>query len=267
MQSLRVSSFAGIAAGLCLLLGSCASSSESAGRDTLTADVGRYSMPPSGLLRARVGVPPFEVKGAGITADVSGLAADQLNTLLVNTERFDVIERTQLDQLLKEQSLEGIVKGSELARPAEIRGVDYLLLGKVTNLRVKAEKTKKGFNLGSIPIPGTGGRAAGLFDFENKSSTITIDCGVDLRLVDPTTGAIAAADFSEYKKTDTIGATGLSILGANSDADATLNIDADNKGKVLRLALDDCIKKMMPKLDRALLERGKAMAAKTEAPK
>jgi curli biogenesis system outer membrane secretion channel CsgG len=102
-----------------------------------------------------------------------------------------------------------------------------------------------------------------LFDYSNKSSTITVDCGVDLRLVDPTTGAVAAAEFSEYKKTDTIGAMGIEIIGADAGHQADLKLDSDNKGKVLRLSLDDCLKKMMPKIDRVLLARAKAASTAT----
>jgi curli biogenesis system outer membrane secretion channel CsgG len=249
-----------------LALAACTTSSESAARDTMTADVGRFSPPPSGIQRARVGVPPFEIKGAGITDDVSGLAADQATTLLIKTQRFDVIERAQLDQLLKEQKLEGVVKSDEMAKRGAVRGVDYLLLGKVTNMRVKGEKTGKNLGLGVLPIPGAAGRAAGLFDYTNESSTITVECGVDLRLVDPTSGSAVAAEFAEYKRTDTIGATGIRIIGANADADATLRIDADNQGKILRLALDDCLKKMMPDVDGVLLARAKAPATDTSSP-
>ncbi len=254
---------AGVGAGTLVLLSACVSSGESAERDSLTADVGRFSPPPSGIQRARVGVPQFQLK-PGVTQEVSELAADQITTLLINTERFDVIERAQLDQLLKEQNLEGIVKSGEMAQQAQVRGVDYILIGKVTNLRVKGEKSAKSFGLGSIPIPGAGGRALGVFDYTNKSSKITVDCGVDLRLVDPTSGAAAVADFSEYKKTDSISAMGIDILGADANAEADLQLDDDNKGKILRLALDDCIKKMMPKIDRMLLARTKAAAGAAE---
>ena len=251
---------AGLGAGFLAFLSACVSSGETASSDSLTANVGRYSPPPSNIQRVRVGVPQFQVKN-GVTAEVSELAADQITTLLVNTERFDVIERAQLDQLLKEQNLEGIVKGGELAQPAQVRGVDYLLVGKITNLRVKGEKSGSGFGLGRLPIPGAAGRAAGLFDINNRSSKITVDCGVDLRLVDPTSGSVAVAESSDYKKTDSISAMGIDILGADANAEADLKIDDDNKGKVLRLALDDCIRKMLPKIDRTLLARAKAAAA------
>jgi curli biogenesis system outer membrane secretion channel CsgG len=246
-----------------LVFAACTSSSESANRDQMTAMVGIYEPPGPGVVRVRAAVPVFQ-KGDKLTTDMAELASDQLVSLMVNTDRFDVVERNQLEALLKEQGLEGIVRSGELAQMAQVRGVDYLLLGKITNFRVKAEKTSKGFNLGSIPIPGTRG-ALGLFDINDKNSKIQVDVGVDLRLVDPTTGSAMAANFSEYQRVDSLGAMGVSILGANAQADAELSVDADSQGKILRLALDDCIRKMLPKIDRALIARAKAEAAKAAA--
>jgi curli biogenesis system outer membrane secretion channel CsgG len=242
-----------------LVLASCTSASESSSRDAMTSNVGVYDAPPRGILHARVAVPSFPISEK-LTIGMNDVAADELVSLCANTDRFDVIERGQLDQLLKEQSLEGIVKGGELARPAEVRGVDYLLLGKVTNLRVKAEKTGKGFNLGSIPIPGAGS-TLGLFDINDRNSRVQVDCGVDLRLVDPATGRVAVANFAEYQRVDTIGSMGVSVLGSRAQADADLEIDADSKGKILRLALDDCLRKMMSKIDKTLVARAKAVPA------
>jgi curli biogenesis system outer membrane secretion channel CsgG len=246
-----------------LVFAACTSSSESANRDQMTAMVGIYEPPGPGVVRVRAAVPVFQ-KGDKLTTDMAELASDQLVSLMVNTDRFDVVERNQLEALLKEQGLEGIVRSGELAQMAQVRGIDYLLLGKITNFRVKAEKTSKGFNLGSIPIPGTRG-ALGLFDINDKNSKIQVDVGVDLRLVDPTTGSAMAANFSEYQRVDSLGAMGVSILGANAQADAELSVDADSQGKILRLALDDCIRKMLPKIDRALIARAKAEAAKAAA--
>lgn len=229
----------------------CATSSESASADTLSADVGRYPPPPQSLERKRAGVPAFldATKGGSKSDKMGALAADQLTTLLVNAERFDVIERTQLMQLLKEQELEGIVDPNELAQPGKVRGVDYLVIGKVTNFRVKAVKSKSGFGLAKI------GNIFGAGDVKTESTEISVDVGVDLRVVDATTGAIVAAEFGEYKKHDSVSAFGLEILGANATAGSDLTIDEDNQGKLLRLALDHCLKRMLPKLDRGLRKR------------
>ena len=236
---------------LALGLAGCQSTSETAERDQLTAHVGIYDPPTTPLEKVRVGVPPYAVtKGAEGLADI---ASDQSVTLMVNTERFSMIERTQLFQLLKEQGLEGIVRNGELARQAQVRGVDFLLLGKVTNFRVKAEKSKAGFGFGNIAGPL--GINVGGFDNTNKKSRIKAEVGVDIRLVDPSTGETPVAQFGEYTRTDEIGAIGIEVLGTNAEADAELNIDEDNKGKLLRLALDDAIRKMLPKTDRYLRQR------------
>jgi curli biogenesis system outer membrane secretion channel CsgG len=234
----------------------CATSSESAQEDTLTANVGNYGPPPAGLKLKRAAVPPFldasgKERSRSASENLGALAADQLTTLLVNSQRFDVIERAQLDQLLKEQGLEGIVDPNELAQPNKVHGVDYLLIGKVTNYRVKVAKTKTGFGIGRVT------EAIGVGEIKNDKTEITVDCGVDLRVVDPTTGSLIAADFAEYKKTDTLKSMGVDVLGVNATAEGDLQLSEDNQGKILRLALDQCMRKMMPKLDRALLARQK----------
>ena len=244
-----------LAAGAALVVGGaigCSSSKESASRDTLTQNVGMYPPGPSGVDKPRVGVPPFQVQaGSGFGGgggDLNNLAADQMTTLLDQTERFRVIERAQLQKLLDEQNLEGIVKPGELAKQGQVRGVDYLLLGKVTNLRVKHEKKGNGFGLAQI-----GGMVnMGGADVKNDETVITTECGVDIRLVDPTTGELLLSNFSEYKKTDSAKSMGLAILGANAQSKADIQLSEDDKGKILRLALDDAVRKSLPKLDKFL---------------
>jgi curli biogenesis system outer membrane secretion channel CsgG len=240
--------------GLAVVTAGCASSSESAKRDVMTADVAKYPPPPPGIERPRVGVPPFQVQGTGGFAgsDVNALAADQMTTLLDHTDRFRVIERTQLEKLLDEQNLEGIVKPGELARPGQVRGVDYLLLGRVTNLRVKSERKTTGFGLAQL------GNIAGGADIKKKDVVITTECGVDIRLVDPTTGELMMSNFSEFNRKDNAGALGVDILGASAQADADIQISEDDKGKILRLALNDALLKSLPKIDRFLLSNPKA---------
>jgi len=251
-------------ASIALVGGGCASSSESASADTLTGNVGRYDPPPSGAARPRVGVPPFSVsagQGFGGSGDLNDLAADQMTTLLDQSERFSVIERAQLQKLLDEQNLEGIVVPGEMAKPAQVRGVDYLLLGKVTNLRAKKETSSTGFGLAQVGgVFNVGGA-----DVKQKEVVITTEAGVDIRLVDPTTGEIAVSNFSEFKRTDSAGAFGLTILGASANADADLQISEDDKGKLLRLALDDALRKSLPKIDK-LVKSDKVKAATGTAP-
>ncbi len=243
----------------CLVLAfvGCASSQETAEADTLTKNVGKYPPPPPGIAIAKVGVPPFLVTESGKAVQdksLGSLAADQLTSLVLLSNRFEVIERAQLGQLLREQGLEGVVDPSQLAKSGKVSGVDYLIYGKITNLRVKAEQSGTGINVASLPIPFVSSTG---FDWRNKKSRITVECGVDLRMVDPTTGRVVAAHFGEFKRTDSIGAWGISILGVGAQADANLQLTEDNKGKILRLALDEALKKMLPQIDAELLRLAK----------
>ncbi|HEY2588607.1 MAG TPA: CsgG/HfaB family protein [Tepidisphaeraceae bacterium] len=260
--------FVRLGAGVALMLGGlavvgCSSSHESAGQDALTANVGKYSPAPQGVNKPKVGVPPFNVQTAGgisNNGDLNSLAADQMTTLLDQSERFHVIERAQLQKLLDEQNLEGIVKPGELAKPGQVRGVDYLLLGKVTNLRVKHENKGNEFGLAQL------GNIAGGAAVNNKETVITTECGVDIRLVDPTTGELMTSNFSEFKRTDSAKSMGLAILGANAQSNADIQLSEDDKGKILRLALDDALRKSLPKIDQFLQNQPAKPSSAAPAP-
>jgi len=253
-------------AGTTLLGTSCQSTSESAGSQTLAANVGVYSPPPVGLTLPRVGVPAMDV-GSSASSGMENLAADQLATLLVRTDRFDVIERNQLQALLDEQDLEGIVAADEMAGMSQVRGVDYLLIGKITNMRVKETRTdsKSGLaNIVNIATDEFSGGVGGL-DIDSSKIEIKVECGVDLRLVDPTTGSTLEANFSEYTRTDKASAMGVQVLGVGATGDAEIQMSDDDRGLVLRLALDDAIRKMLPRLDRKLMKRTRDLQDASDA--
>jgi curli biogenesis system outer membrane secretion channel CsgG len=231
-----------------LAVGGCASTSESSGSDKKTMEhVAAYPPAPNGASRPRVGVPSFRVTTAGGFggggSDLNDLAADEMVTLLHKSARFDVIERSQLQKLLDEQNMEGIVKPGELAKAGQVRGVDYLMLGRVTNLRVKRDDTRQGTNLGGI------GGAFSSFGFDKKDTVVTSECGVDIRLVDPTSGRVVMANNSEFRRTDSASAMGISVLGGHAEGDANVSISEDDKGKILRMALDDALRKSLPEID------------------
>lgn len=220
----------------------------------MTTQVGQYSPPPAGLVPVRVGVPAFEVEPrSGAAEDMSTVAADILTTLATNSGRFRVIERAQLRQLTREQGLGDVVREDEVTEMGQVRGVDYLILGRITNLRVQKSKDTGGFGLGTVRFPGGGG--FGGFDLNNTRSQIDVECGVDIRMVDPETGEVVAAEFSEYNRTDSIANMGVSVLGVSAGSDTDLDISEDDQGRILRLALDEAMRKMMPRIDTAIQQR------------
>ncbi|QOV92132.1 CsgG/HfaB family protein [Humisphaera borealis] len=253
----------GLAVALLSIGSGCAKTGETAGRDTLTANVGIYPPPPSSAPVPRGAVPPFlEVTTpGGFKGDkqqLAAVAADQLTTLLDQTRRFEMVERAQVQQLLAEQNMEGIVRPDQMAKAGQVLGAQYLLIGKVTSFRIKQDATQTGVNaggLGSLIGNKFGGGETG---FDQKNVAINTQIGVDIRIVEPTTGKILCSQFSEFNRTDSADSMGIQVMGFGTKNDAQITVTEDDCGRVLRLAFDDAIKKMLPDLDAKLAKVTKA---------
>ena len=82
--------------------------------------------------RLSVAVLPFESKGDAKT--LGEIVLDKLTTSLVNLQRFNVMERSKLEELLKEQKLgmSGIIDASTAAQVGKNIGVEGIVLGSVS---------------------------------------------------------------------------------------------------------------------------------------
>ncbi len=224
------------------LAGCGTTTSETVSRDKMP-DVGNYPPPPAGATtRLRAGVVEFEDKTG--QKGVGDAAGEQLETLAVGSRRFNLIDRMAMKSLIKEQSLEGIVDPSELARSGKIRGVDYLFIGSVTNFRLMSQKTQTAGGILDKLSP----RFSPL-DIDTSKTVITTDIGVDIKLVNATTGEIVSKQFGEVKKEQTAGAWGVRVLGIGGDAKNNVQIDRDSQGKLMRYAVDEALRKMLPDID------------------
>ncbi len=81
--------------------------------------------------RMGVAVLPFENKGA--SHDLGEIILDKMITVLVNQERFKVMERAQLNRILEEQSLgsSGVIDAATAAQIGKGIGVDAIIIGSV----------------------------------------------------------------------------------------------------------------------------------------
>lgn len=130
--------------------------------------------------KATVGIMEFENK-AGIDGRVASGLADMMMTALMQTRKFDIVERSQLAKVVDEQALgaSGAVDPSTAARIGNLSGADYLLLGAVTEASAKASK----FGIGGLRV---------------GSSSVKL--AIDVRFVDSETGNIMWADYMEDSK-------------------------------------------------------------------
>ena len=108
-------------------------------------------------------------------------AADELATQLVQTGKYTVIERAQLDAILREQNLgaSGAVTAATAAKVGKLLGVQLLLTGSITAFSIKRT---------SIGLRGIGGTYA---NAESK---------IDARLVNTETGEVMIVAVGQGNK-------------------------------------------------------------------
>ena len=145
--------------------------------------------------QARIAVSRFEDKtGKGwYSGKIGDGMADQLATALFNTNRYIVLERQQLGDVLQEQDLgeSGRVRQGTAAPIGQIEGAELLITGAVTEFEDSASGGKGG-------LGGFGGGVVGavLGGFSNAHMAI------DVRVIDTRTSRIVAATSVEGKASD-----------------------------------------------------------------
>ncbi|PCI64092.1 MAG: hypothetical protein COB37_02730 [Kordiimonadales bacterium] len=115
-----------------------------------------------------------------ITSSIRGVSPDSFRTMLetqiIKTNKFKVIERARLAEILQEQGLgaSGIIDGAD--EIGGIEGVDYLIYGSIT----KFGESKSG-----VAVRGFG------------SGGTRVEMAIDLRIVDTQTGEVRLAETVE----------------------------------------------------------------------
>mgnify|MGYP001160586861 CR=1 FL=1 len=204
----------------------------------LTSGIARAEK--SGGLKKRLAVVDFEDKtGHGAWHIGSGMA-DMLTTALVKSGKFMVIERQQLEQVMKEQSLglTGAVTPQSAAQIGKLLGVELIVLGSVNEFGEK--QSSVGGSVGSK-------LSKGMFGLNKVGvDTKTARVGLDIRLVNTTTGEIVAADGiaeEESKKGLDVGTDDFAFSN-DSRFDETLS------GKATRKAVNKVVEMIIGAMDK-----------------
>jgi curli biogenesis system outer membrane secretion channel CsgG len=106
-------------------------------------------------LKKRLAVLDFEVKAKGAPRDAGGGLSEMLITALVESERFTVVERTRLDEILREQRLgiTGAVNPKTAAQIGQLIGAQLLIKGVITEFEESKEKLGGGgISLGGVAV-------------------------------------------------------------------------------------------------------------------
>ncbi|MBN1622114.1 MAG: hypothetical protein JW871_05945 [Endomicrobiales bacterium] len=165
----------------------------------------------------------------GYTMDIGGGIADMLVTKFVESKKFKVIERSELELVMKEQKLglTGVITPQTAAQIGKILGVEYMVIGTVNEYGTKSSDV-------------------GAFGVGVKSHSAVV--GLDIRVIDTSTAEIVSAATGEGKKSS----KGLKL--SNSDIFPTDVKMGSNKfnssliGKATREAVDKAAKKVIDDL-------------------
>lgn len=81
----------------------------------------------------KIAVLPFDTKG--LSMDIGNIILDKMITSLLSIQRFEVMERVELEKILQEQqlSLSGIVDVSTAAKVGKGIGLDAIMIGSVSS--------------------------------------------------------------------------------------------------------------------------------------
>jgi len=160
--------------------------------------IGEAQMEPYDGPKARVAVTRFTDKTAKgwYTGQIGDSMADMLTTALFNTNRFIVLERETLDDVMAEQELgaSGRVRRNTAPPIGAIEGAELLIKGTVTEFEPGNTGISAGIGSGYHGWGEIVGSVIGSF----QRSHIAID----IRVIDAATSRVLAATSVEGKATD-----------------------------------------------------------------
>ena len=96
----------------------------------------------SAVCSAKQKIAVFPFTGIRNDYNVTILAEQEMISLLVNQKRFDVIERDQLQSIIKEQKLAftGVIDVSDAVEIGKIGGIRYAVIGTVPNVNYSSQQ-------------------------------------------------------------------------------------------------------------------------------
>ncbi|MEM8484042.1 MAG: CsgG/HfaB family protein [Bacteroidota bacterium] len=188
-------------------------------------------------LKKRLAVLTFEDKTSQAYAygfmgkDAGDAFSEMLTTALVKSGNYIVIERNELQQLLQEQGLgvSGIVTQESAAQMGKVLGAELVIIGAVSEFG-----NSKGTTGGSTRRIGVG--------IDNSKATVA----VDVRIVDPSTSEIIAAENIRKSKSK----KGLSVRVKDIKVGSRNEFDESIVGKAAREAVDGVVDLLVDNADK-----------------
>jgi curli biogenesis system outer membrane secretion channel CsgG len=218
----------------------------------MTQSMGQQQPMPSGGMQGSsqtsttIQIPPPSDFSRGLT--------EMLTTSLVQAGRFTVLERAQLEKVLGEQRFgqSGAVTAQSAAEAGRMLGAQVLVFGDVTEYAYSGTTTGgKASIIGSVAQEAMGSmmdQTVGSVVPKAVNASVrrmTAKVGIDLRLVDATTGQV----LQSVRGRGSASATGVAADFQKAEQQIAAGIEVQTPlGRASRGAIDDAVKQMAARL-------------------
>ena len=212
--------------------------------------------------KARVAVTKFvdkSAKGKSYGAIGDGMA-EMLANALFSTNKYIVLERQSLDDVIKEQDLgaSGRVKQETAARIGEIEGAELLIEGTITEFEPGTAAAGGGVG-GVLPLPGRGGRVVrGIGGIAGGIKTSHV--ALIVKVIDAKTSRRLASEQIEGKATDIGGITG---MGGPGLAGVFGGFSKTPMEKAIRVSIEEAVRLIVAKTPPEYFRESSEMKRKT----
>ncbi len=200
--------------------------------------------------RPKVAIKTFENPANFSRSTIGNGLTDILTTELQNTGKFDVLERTNVDELTKEMDFGNseYAKSPTFAKKGNVLGAQYILMGKVTNFSYVEHLERR--------------QKINLFG-PNTIETVykqNADVRVDFRLIDVATGETVVSQPGEAHKVNTSQVSEMDTwYRCTSSGSLTAEASSSLIGRATTEAVKDIVHKLNS-LSQTVRERGAGAA-------
>jgi curli biogenesis system outer membrane secretion channel CsgG len=189
--------------------------------------------------RKRISIAKFDANGAFVTVygswDIGGGLAAQLTTALVESGRFTVVERPDLQVVLREQELGKLNITTKDSGPqaGKVLGTQLIVHGSVTEF----EQRSAGNNA-HLGVSGNAGGALNMLGAAIAKNTTSGVVGIDIRVIDATTSQVLQSKRIEKR----LSTSDTSInLVASQVAFGGEQFDKSVLGQATRAAIEEAV--------------------------
>lgn len=197
--------------------------------------------------KARVAVTRFENKSAKGSSEIGEGMAEMLGHALFATNRFIVLERQAIGDVLVEQDFgaSGRVRQETAARIGEIEGADILVMGTITEFEPGSAGAAAGGEK-SFDLPGSVRRRVGdvLGVIKGAGAIKKSHVALIIKMIDAKTGRRIASEQVEGSATDI---EGLGSLAGGTLAGSLSGYSKTPMEKAVRIAIEEAVKVIVAK--------------------